>query len=703
MKLQKTVVLKTSPVALQVGEKELYVLGSEGSFYRIDTTALKVVDGFRIKLGLNQTIASAAIAKNRLACLIAGTSSVIVWDIARKVPIGSFKSDEKTITQMAFANGGDYLIAGSGDGELLLWSLKYSARMAGMPKLEGAIRLLCVSTDGRQCMAASSEGEILILDLVTMKSKGPLRLFGRHITAAEFVGPGYLFLGTESGHLLMLEITHMRLSEEIGKVVGEVQSVTISYEDEEFYVGMTDGTIALGDLAQRSLVTPTYLKMEGSDLFKIVSLHAGQLIGISADGHLSIFTNAIDEAALEAYIREGAWADAYALIEADMQLAKSPHCATLEGIWKRELGRAKVLLEEGKIEEAKALLAPFSKVPSKKGLIASLIADFAEFDKFKNAYENKKLALFYQIANQFPSFKETSYYRKIEEIWEKSFARAREILYENQNINEAKLILAPFAGIPEKTAMIKELMENHEILLHFKNRLVAKDYKGAFELVEKKPLLKGLSEYKKLQRYGEMLAARSKEALISGDLATAIQGAKVLVRFPDFEWHARMILDRANVYANYFSALCSGNKHAASEMVAKYPYLKSAGGTIVVEGEWLERFRNAQMAAELGDVAAIKRELGAYFDVKEKGFAIRSVLMKAYKRQFEQAIQEKHISRPDFTQGVATYISIFGYDKNIRQILERAKEELGYDISVSQFWQGTPEFWNHKQLPNQIV
>ena len=100
---------------------------------------------------------------------------------------------------------------------------------------------------------------------------------------------------------------------------------------------------------------------------------------------------------------------------------------------------------------------------SKRMFIQSLLQDFVEFEKFKMLITKKKYPFAYSLANKYPSFKDTKYYKHMENEWKKAFNMAKQLIFENNKEYYVKKILMPFRGVSEKTALIQSLFNEKEI------------------------------------------------------------------------------------------------------------------------------------------------------------------------------------------------------------------------------------------------
>jgi hypothetical protein len=339
-------------------------------------------------------------------------------------------------------------------------------------------------------------------------------------------------------------------------------------------------------------------------------------------------------------------------------------------------------------------------VPSKRMFIQSLFKDFAEFEKFKQLVLKKKYPLAYSLANKYPTFKQTSYYKHMEQEFKKAFAVARQLMFDKSKEDYIKKLLLPFRGVPEKTPLIQSLANEKEIYKLLTQKMAKKDFKGFFELVARYPFLADLDEYKKTIEFGEKLKKAAENDLKNGNYSKALQYISMLEDFPVFAEDAKRLKHEAIILANFMQLIANKEYDKVYELVKKDPFLENINSFKELEKQWLEKIKKAEEYSAKGDVKSILDTLKNYMTIKEKLPKIGELIKSAYLYQILEKLKTE-VDDKTIEKGFKNYIKIFGLDLELSDLITLAQKS-GRNLNFDNIKEGDKINWYKNHLPIDI-
>jgi hypothetical protein len=404
-----------------------------------------------------------------------------------------------------------------------------------------------------------------------------------------------------------------------------------------------------------------------------VSENYNLLVG-TLGGSVYIFDIYAEIEALKKAILEKDFAKAYEIIKLNPFLKRSEEYKQLERLWERTLNQAYKLMEKGEYEKAKQLLSPFLAIPHKRSIIQTILNDFAEFEKFKNAVMKRKYPLAYSLAATHPSFKDTIYYKKMEEDFKKVFNKAKELIKLKGKEDRVRELLMPFRGVPQKTPLIQSLFNDKQLYDLIRSYLMAKKFEEFFKLVEKYPFLYETPEYESAMKYGEKLLEVANKALKEGDYKHAITYANTLKSFPKFKEKADEIINKAKIMTSFLSAIANKDYALVEKLVYDHPFLEEIEDYLKFKRSIQDKFKKAEKAVSKGDIKGVILNLKDLANVKIYEKKIENLIKAAYLNQLLNVLKEKEKSKLE--KGINNYISLFGYDNEIEDIIKMANKLL---------------------------
>ncbi|WP_457596135.1 hypothetical protein [Hydrogenimonas sp.] len=605
-------------------------------------------------------------ADGRFVAFSVKKEGVAVFSGIHKRLLYRFKRHEGEVESLKISDRGEYLATGGQDGKTFLWSLVTGRMVASFPHHADFVTAIDFSPNGQWIATGGYDRKILVTSVSSLSQTYRLRGMGGAINEIHFIDGHRLVAADKSGEVVVWDYFAAKVVKRLKKMLSEVVSMALTPDDRFLFAADRSGAVALYDLNSYEMLALRYLSY-AKPVQKIAYAESGNHLVVGLEtGELTFNAPLKESERMAEAIEAGELSEAYRIAEENPLLRYSEAYIRLEGLWNEAFEEAVRLLEEGRFEEAKERLEPFSGEASKRLLAQQLLKDYKEFEKFKNAVEQRRYPLAYSLAAQYPMLMQNRYYLKMEREWERLFAQAKKIVLQNGGEERVREILAPFRGITGKSSLIQTLLAEKEIYRLFMKMVAKRDYKGALELAKRYPAIRELEEYRKVEKVADLLARKAREEMAAGHYAEAARLATQLREFPDKRELAEELKERANLYASAMRYFAEKNYAALYRMLQQYPYLEETRIVQNLETAWAKVVRAAERYAASGDVAGLKKVFAPFAAIEPKRHKIVALFKQAYLEQIEKAAAEdpRRAEEP-----VKRYVALFGLDDEMESWL----------------------------------
>jgi WD40 repeat protein len=704
----KRIAIKTPVSKIKyIGNNKFCVVDEENTLRIYSLDDFKLAGGFRIKLPKNRPLENGVDVSSDgkyLAIAVDGKKKTSVWDIEKKRQLFLLGWHKGNVLSVSFDKENKYLLTGGEDGRAYLWSLGTGKMVGALPPHADYILATDFSLNSLWAATGSYDRSITITNITSMDISFRKKSHRGAITKLKFISKQQLISGDKTGELIVWNYATGSVIKRLSNMVDKVVDLSVDKDNKFLFAISTDKKVALYSLEEYEQITNEFIKLlaEPSSL-EYVSDRNYLIVG-TLEGDIYIYDLLSDERELKALIKNKKYAQAYELLHKNPVLQNTDAYKILEEEWNKALNIAHKFLEKGDIESAKEFLKPFMEVPIKRTIIQNLLKDFKEFDKFKKAVLNIKYPLAYSLAAQYPSFKDTVYYKKMEEDWKKLFSMAKEAIFKENNIDKARNLLRPFRGVPQKTPLIQVLFNEKQIYNLLKEKLAKRDFKEFFLLVKRFPFLTETEEYEKAINFAKALDRNVESFLKQGDYKKALDYAEILEQFPGYEEKAREYKEKAQILMDFQRLLATKDYHAIFEYVKLYPFLEDVNDYKLLLQEINQKLRIVEQYAAKGDIQGIFDSVGDLIKIKEYSLRIANLIKSAYLQQIISLLAEKLKGKKIdeyIKKAIKTYINLFGYDFEIEDLIEKAKK-LKVNIDLSGVSEGDIHNVLNRKFPLKI-
>ena len=690
-----------------IGDGQICVIDEENSIRIYDITNFQLVDGFRIKYPKNNPFENSVDVSPKgkyVAISIRGKHKVGIWSLEDKKLLFTLGWHKGDVLSVSFDNEERYLMSGGEDGRSYIWSMTTGKMI--LPLLPNPDYILSTAFSKNSLWVATGvyDRTVNIINIASSNLNHRKRSHKGAVTFLKFMNNQKLISGDKIGELIVWDYTKGKVLNRLPPMNDRIIDVVFNNnETYMFCICENNKKISLYDMDAYELLINDFIKLfEQPSSIEYIPETNYLIIG-TVDGGIYFYDVLKDEKNLIEYMKKNDYESAYKLVYENPFLKKTLAYQQLEEKWEKSLEVAQKKLEENEVDIAKQILAPFLKVSSKRAMVNSLLNDFSEFSKFKEAISNKKYPFAYSLAIKYPYLKSTIYYQKMEDEWKKMFNKAKKLILVKGKEDEVRKLLKPFRGITSKTLLIQSLFNERQLYTLLAQKLAKKEFQAFFRIINRHPFLAESDEYKKAIIFSENLLKQAKSFLKKSNFSKVIEIVDILEEFPQMVDEVKELKDQANVLLMFQRVLATNDLNEIEKFVKKYPFLEEVEDYKAIEKAWMDKFYKAEIYSAKGDVLSILNELQNYMQIEDKRIKIGQLIKSAYLYQFLSLLakqaKSKNVSNL-IKKGVKNYIKIFGFDIEIGDVVEKAKK-LNIEIDLSDIKEGDLIAWHHYNIPKK--
>ena len=672
MKISKSIDIHSPVQAMRLHRDNTLTVADIDSTVRIyDADTFKLLNGFKsnVERGVSY-VNNLGIAEdgNHILFYRASKKELLLFRITQKKLIAAIRAHNAGTECVLFSPDGTAFVSGGVDGRIYMWSVFNGKKIDTFPHHGDSVCVIAFSADSRLVATAGYDRIIKVSNRSFRNNRYRLISHKAVPTTLTFLSGQRLLSTDREGTLLLWDITESKVLKRLEKFPSHITAVALSGDERFLFVCGLQGDIGLYDLHEGILLKQNYLHTLSGITAASFSDRDNRLICGLVNGTIVVYDFAGEAGKFQSHLKEKAFKECYRMLEEDPMLAYTPHAATLEEIFESYYMGARKLLMQEETAKATALMAPFTSSGAKRLLIQKLFNDFKRYGQFAASAKAGKYALAYALAGEHDTLKSTPIYEALEQQWRKILLVARKIPVTKEYETKLRQLFRPYLGVPGKNIVMNTMYSNGATVQLFQKLIGNREYAEAFKMIAAHPFLKNLEEYESLNRVGELLESKMREAFLGGNYPQAVHIGDELAAFPDRSEEASRLRDRANIYATAMSYYAEKRITEVYNIIEKHPYLAEAEIGIVVEQAFKKALAEAERHAARCDVAAIKQSMERFFKVRSKVPSIIHIVKVAYLGQIERlcAAQESSAS-----SAIGQYMERFGYDEMLDDALSQ--------------------------------
>jgi len=712
MTLTEKIELNRGIVSMAISENNsLLTIDEIGNFREYSLESFKLINGLKTKIKNSTWNKRVSFSKNGeyLIYGVPESSYIEVFSTSKKEVLYKIEDGFHQGEIISTVNGNEnkYFVSTSREGRAFLWNTQTGNSLFAFPKSLKAINIARFNKTNSIVVTGSDDGNIQLYDISAMK---PLKLI-RHdapIRGFLFLSDRYLISLDKKNQVILWRYSDGKKVKVMIEHNSVITKMALSKDENFLFLSTIKGSIILYNLIEHRIVNPTYISIS-HPITNIEITDKSDIIISDTKGEIHFYSAYNDQVVLGKYIQAKKYQEAFNMIQKNDLLRFTQEAEILEMIWQKVLEKSKEMLESEMKDTIKVelMLEPFKIIPEKKEIIDNILDDFKQYNLLIKFINKESYYLAYDIVNKHESLAKTKAFRRLESIWQDYLRRAKVKLFQKDGEVEAKEILSKFSGISDKSFTIKNLFIQKNTYIQFQNLIKHRKYNELFNFVEKHQFLETNSDYQEIVYKIDDLYIQMKVAIKNNKLNFAKEKAQYLAEIDYYKDEAKESIEEIDTRLEFENVLQSKNLDSILSMVKENPYLESYPAIKEIEKKWSSVVFQAQELASHGEIDEVLQIIGDFNNVKVKYRQIANIFKIAYLSDLHNTVIDNadHISIviPLLKRGIEKYISFFGNDQEIKDLVEEIRSKGGEIIDVSNFEVGNIENWTPDKVKSSII
>ena len=594
---------------------------SKNMIFVKDNHRLKIVAN--LKLDINPSIVKFS---HNSKMLLIGSSDGDIWlyDVNLKKIIYTFFPRADEISSIAFSKDDSLVAIGSFDKKILIhdctnWEVLSTIECESTPED------MVFSFDKKYLYFVQREGEVSSYHVEDQQLKYTKKFNDQWFTLIKtHISDNFALLGTRSNILILFDLKSGKALKNITLQNSGINS--IEFDDKNFFATFADGGFLVGEVQK----------------YKDEALVAIKL---------------------KDYIKAKELIDKNIFLYLDGTIDKLYEC------WDEVLKKVIILLELNEIEEATALASAFLDNEEFNVEFSSYMSYKEEIAAFIQSVNTKHYASAYQIANKHEYIKQLKKYQDLEDLWHRSFNRAKKIIEKNPNnssaIIRAKGAMHDFLNVKSKQEIIDNLLNNSKLFFQAETLVKEKKFSEFFTLCQRYKFLEDTTIYHKVISVSTLLLSNVSKAIANKDYDNALALANRLLGFLPIQDEVQTKIKEIQVIKQFDEALKNQDLLGAFLLIKSNKFLESFLEYSKLMRDFEECNERAKISALEGDVKKVFEILDEYIKIDYLKDQVAFTLRFAYLNSIELALQDSSI---DWEKTLINYINMYGKDEDIKNI-----------------------------------
>ncbi len=614
-------------------------------------------------------------------------------------------TNNEEVEILSFDESSTYIVAGTANGRVLQYRKDGSiliARLCSFPMQrpigpynipKNYVSALAFHKNKVAC--TGYDGAIVIIDLITGANKEVISHSRTRIDALCFINDHTIVSGNRDGVIHITILNDKKAYTQLNAPFVNIKQIIAMPDPNYIMIHAQLNYTAIIDIKNINIIDDKYLKFE-HNIKKIILINHGLLIvALKNSKILQVRLRNLQD--LQKLIKSNSLERAYKLIYEEPMLKNTQGHKELEEKYERIYTQAINALSKQNREFAIQLIDIFKNIPSKQNDIKSLFRTFESYPKYKELFINRKYALFYSMSNKFPQFQKTLEYKKMEEIWKKSFAKAqKEIILGHKD--GAKSILNKYITINSKREIIHLMINNNEKFIDFLKAIDEKDFQTAHKLSIQNDLFTKFPSFKTLNIEINDKLQKIKKHINKGDVTSAKELLTKLKGISSINIKVLNLHDKCSAMLRLKGAYSQNDFKSCYEILDRHIYLQNSELGILLEKHFLKLMHKCEKFALNGDIKSIKKSLDGLIKIDTRKEKIGNIFRVSFLTKIESLMQNKNYDGAETI--IYTYIDTFGIESEIYTIMKRYEMLASKKLAITQGQ--TPRFprdsWIHSKM-----
>lgn len=637
---------------------------------------------------------SVGIAQNstRVAVGFPKNPKAVILDIQEKVSaLATLTWQKLDVTNIVFSPENSYVITGGQDGRVIVYANSNFHLIVSLPPLSDYISCIAICKNENLLFSSCFSGTAVIfsidknIEIATFNKETVIE------SAFFYDNDSKVFCVCQNGEIFSYDLKNKQfLSSHCIK--DSWLTVCVPLFNEDFaLVGNKENKLYIIRLADCFILDTITMDNMGlvSAFIESNLLYLGW-----SDGSICVVdTHKSKEEILEC-INNDDLSGAFKIINEKNIFLKTlkEYVEKIESLWSKTLKEAIDLLAKDKFDEVSAITKPFMSDIRKKEELDYYWQQKETMASFLDAINATKYPDAYKLAEKHDYIRDSIAYANLEEKWEASFAKAKDLLLEGdlENISRAQDTLRPFAVVPCKKDSVMMLVRNADKYAIAEKTFKDKKLIEYFKMTERFPFLRETRIYKTAILAGDQVMQRINFFENERNFSKALEFCKILESIASFRAIAQKKTESIKAKQEFIS-LCNTRQLSKAFGVAESNHeLQSLPECKNLYNEFKQKTKIAYDYAVMGSGKKVLDYLQDYIYIECWRDKIAGILKIAYLAEFINNAPGKENAIPNVSwkETFQYYVERYGKDEELKKI---ASENNLFDVLDSIPLDGNPK------------
>jgi len=619
---------------------------------------------------------------------IANKETLYIIEAKQHKILETINTHDGEISLLSFVASAPYLISGTKNGRVIQYRYEgkiHISRLCSFPfnrvGYKTIIKNNYVSTIASNDQYVASSGYGGAVTLVKFNSHAKKITFTAsqsRVKSIAFLNEKKIIYANVDG---VIFIAHIRKNAAIKKIdtqVKDILKILPLHNTNYALVVSKTTTIMLIDTEKRKIIKNNFLKFD-KEISSVLLLNNNELLILFCDNTIKKILLK-SQSDLQEYLLKDELPQALQLIEQNPFLSKTKEALKVEKEYNKLSKKALMYLIMSNNKEKLSLLKPFEVIRSKKDDEKKIVQAHKNYQQFYQHFKNKKYALAYALAEQFPALKLTPLYQKMETSYKATFTQAQKKLLNNK-LEEAKTLLSPYMTILSKRALIHLLIYQNREFISFIKALAAKDYETVNELIEQEKLLAEIPSYIALKEEHSKELQKIKTCIKEAQIELAEKLLSKVSVTSLFQEELQSLKEQAKKAQELLDAYEKDNFIECYEILDANSELEVMQLAQLLENYWNKLIDQCEIFALNGDIKSVQKKLGELIHVKSRRDKVGDLLRLCFHSKIKNELYKANFESAE--NFIYSYIDIFGKDSEIKQLMNSYEKASHKTLAIT--------------------
>lgn len=627
---------------------------------------------------------------------IIGTEKSVLIETSGKIQKLMVNSwHEGDLESAAFSHDGKMLATGGTDGKVFVFDTKHRSLIFSLPPRSEYISDIAFSKNDSTIAVSGYDKFTVFYSTVQNRTIDTLKLQDVAERAVFFKNDTQLYIISRNGRGIVYDLlTKSTISSE-AHFSKWPSSIVLTKDEKYAIVGTRGELLYVIRLEDNQKLLDLKFEYQG---FSSLEIFDNTLVAGFTDGTILLIDYNSGEDRLVESIEKLDFKSARKVMDENVFLTIHPSTKAFDEHWKEYLNKAVTFLNKNEIDKAVEIVEPFLFDPQKQKEFEFYLKQQGPIKQFIDAIASKEYQKAYEMANLNTFLRKTTYFKKLETIWAKTFNMCKHLLEEDAIINRKKVEMAlkPFSST-EKKEIIFQLLKNTDVFIQADRYIKEQRFGEYFKLTRKFFFLKDSDLYEKVVNMGRKLMDLFLQYEKEQKYEEAAELAKKIAVFPMFAKSITEKMNAINIKSAFIEAVEKGDDTLAFRLLDRNESLKTLPQFQELQKRFEVVFDAAKQHAFSGEPKSALLKMAELKDIPFWRDKVASIMKVAYINEMKIYAKDRDVN---WEMTFKRYMKRFGKDAELRKI---AKDMNKLEILDAIDDSGESEGYKIRELVEYIV